>query len=326
MRWTGLLLILAAVVGLLAPAVFNVQAVATPAFNLPTGVTTAQSFVGIIRGLTNWIFVLVLVISAIFLVLAGLQFIVSEGNPAMIAQARSKLIYAVVGLIVAATAGGIPLAIQNLFGVMPSAAAHWGFSDGSGVVLADATGSNDGTIVGAIWVAGRSGIPGTALDFSGAADYVEIPDASAINFSGKDSITVAAWIKLNSIPTGQVAILHKWSGYVLETTPAAPTNRIRWTLETTSYLTLPSTTLLTPGQWYHIAGTYDGSQAILYVNGSPENQQALSGAIADAGVALRFGCRSDGPPCLESFDGQIEDVRIYDRALAPEQIQTLYEE
>jgi len=69
------------------------------------------------RVLTDWLFVILTVVAVIFIVLAGLQFITGGGDPAALSAARTKLIWAAVGILVALLARGLPAAIQNLVGV-----------------------------------------------------------------------------------------------------------------------------------------------------------------------------------------------------------------
>ena len=83
---------------------------------LPTGITQPAQFVQVIQDLTDWLFIILLVISVIFIVLAGLQFITGGGDPAAISAARTKLIWAAVGIGVALLARGLPAAVANLIG------------------------------------------------------------------------------------------------------------------------------------------------------------------------------------------------------------------
>jgi len=68
------------------------SAIASPEATIPTGITTAQGFVDALRALTDWLFVILVVISVIFIVLAGLQFITGGGDPTAVSAARTKLI------------------------------------------------------------------------------------------------------------------------------------------------------------------------------------------------------------------------------------------
>lgn len=83
---------------------------------IPTTVTSAASFIDLLDNIVDWIFVVVMVFAAIFIVLAGLQFITAGGEPQAVAQARNKLLYAAVGIAVAVLSRGIIVAIRSLIG------------------------------------------------------------------------------------------------------------------------------------------------------------------------------------------------------------------
>lgn len=83
---------------------------------IPLTVRTGTEFLALIEGIVNWIFVFVMVFAVIFIVLAGLQFITAGGEPQQVTQARSKLLWAAVGIIVAVLARGAVVAIRNLIG------------------------------------------------------------------------------------------------------------------------------------------------------------------------------------------------------------------
>ena len=72
------------------------------------------------------------------------------------------------------------------------------------------------------------------------------------------------------------------------------------------------------GSWTHVALTYDGSQLLLYVNGVQVASRAASGAIQSSTSPLWIGGNQYG----ENFTGLIDDVRVYNRALTPAEIQT----
>ena len=91
-------------------------AIATPTATIPVGITTAQGFIEAMRTLTDWLFVILVVVAVIFIVLAGLQFITGGGDPTQVSAARTKLIFAAVGIGIALLARGLPAAIENLIG------------------------------------------------------------------------------------------------------------------------------------------------------------------------------------------------------------------
>ena len=72
------------------------------------------------------------------------------------------------------------------------------------------------------------------------------------------------------------------------------------------------------GTWTHLAGTYDGATHRLYVNGIQVAQLALTGAIATSTGPLKIGGNAIWS---EWFNGQIDEVRLYSRALSAVEIQ-----
>lgn len=83
---------------------------------IPEGITTAGGFITAMRLLTDWLFVILVIVAVIFIILAGLQFITGGGDPTAISAARTKLIWAAVGIGIALLSRGLPAAIQNLIG------------------------------------------------------------------------------------------------------------------------------------------------------------------------------------------------------------------
>jgi hypothetical protein len=78
-----------------------------------------------------------------------------------------------------------------------------------------------------------------------------------------------------------------------------------------------STTIVNTGNWFHAAATYDGSTVKIYVNGVLESTTARSGTIT-AG-AKNIGSSSGGGS--EYFNGTIDNVKIYNRALSAAEVQ-----
>jgi hypothetical protein len=66
------------------------------------------------------------------------------------------------------------------------------------------------------------------------------------------------------------------------------------------------------GQWHHVAGVYNGSQVVLYVNGVLVKSASRSGLLATNTDALRIGNRQAGD---RAYDGAIDEVRVWNRAL-----------
>jgi hypothetical protein len=78
------------------------------------------------------------------------------------------------------------------------------------------------------------------------------------------------------------------------------------------------TSALAVNTWSHLVTTFDGSTLRLYVNGVMVESAAVNGAAAVSSGALRIGGNAVWG---EYFKGRIDDVRIYNRALSPAEIQ-----
>lgn len=83
---------------------------------IPTAATTGRDFLQVLDNIVDWIFVVVLIGSVIFIVLAGWQFISGGGEPQAMSQARNKLLYAAIGIMVAVLSRGIVTAVRSLIG------------------------------------------------------------------------------------------------------------------------------------------------------------------------------------------------------------------
>jgi len=77
---------------------------------------------------------------------------------------------------------------------------------------------------------------------------------------------------------------------------------------------------LTPGEWYHIAGTFDGTTLRCYLNGVETDTNLLS-AIKSGNATLFIGQVGWG----NIFNGVVDELKIYNRALSVEEVQADYE-
>jgi hypothetical protein len=82
-------------------------------------------------------------------------------------------------------------------------------------------------------------------------------------------------------------------------------------------------TALAANAWHHIAATYDGANARIYLNGKQDNSAALTGNItSETGDTVYIGKNDNG----NFFEGRIEGVRIYRRAITADEVRWLYAE
>jgi Concanavalin A-like lectin/glucanases superfamily len=193
----------------------------------------------------------------------------------------------------------------------------WGF-DETGTTVTDSSGrGNTGTIAGATRT--PSGRFGSALTFDGINDWVTVPDSASLDLSTR--ATLEAWVN----PT---ALGSDWRTVLLKEQPG----QLVYALYANNDLTRPSGHLFTTGDlfssgtaalplntWSHLALTWDGTTLRLYVGANQVASRALTGTLVNSTGALRFGGNG---VWREWFAGRIDEIRVYDRALTQQELQT----
>jgi len=209
-----------------------------------------------------------------------------------------------------------PLGSQN---VWPSSAKGvWHLGRSSGNALDSTSNGNDGTVNGA--TQGVSGQVGNAYSFDGNDDTVEVSDDAALD---PDRVTIFLWFKPNNLP------FPGWDGLVSKGPSGTReywiygvdgASEIKTEITTSDGGGSARTPSLTEGEWAHIALVYDGNQMLLYQDASEVGGNTLSGDITPTTNPLYVG-HIDG---FGYFDGQIDEVRVYNRALSADEISTYF--
>ncbi len=166
----------------------------------------------------------------------------------------------------------------------------------------------------------RVGNPGTCGYgvFDGVDDYVAIADDAA--FDLEEQLTVSAWIYPESLPSSDLmTILSKDENYEFHLTPQG---EINWWWQTNSYTS--SGANITPGNWYHIAITYQNGQQVIYVNGVDRGARTYSGSLVLNNDPIQIGQDQFHPG--RYFHGRIDEVRIYDYALNSGETNAVYQD
>ena len=219
----------------------------------------------------------------------------------------------------------------------------WHFSEITGTaVAADMSGNGNngqlGTTSGAdasdpAWNA--SGRFGNALTFDGVDDYVAVANEASFDITAQ--VTVESWVKLSATQTASTMWSIAAKGYdgifpyaLIHTNNTGidgakygfafggVTGGI-WKLAGSTN----SGSLAAVGQWYYVVGTYDGAKFNIYVDGafvaSSDNT-----TIALNNVPVSIGAFYENGPPKYFFNGAIDEVRIYNRALSADEIAARY--
>lgn len=198
----------------------------------------------------------------------------------------------------------------------------WKLDDGTGTTATDATGGSDGTLKGgAVWTSGRFD---GAVAFNGSSQYINIPVTAALNAT-TDKVTVSAWFKANATGSPEKRIVSMPSSETAGSERYALTlngNKLKFWVGKNAGDDSVATAFTDTTQWHHAVGVYDGTTMTLYLDGvevGSKNTQ-YSGNIRDhTNGNLQIG--RYGPDWGQYFDGKIDDVRIYYRALSASEIQ-----
>ncbi|HVR84115.1 MAG TPA: LamG domain-containing protein, partial [Planctomycetota bacterium] len=207
----------------------------------------------------------------------------------------------------------------------PSLVAWWTLDEGTGAAAADSSLNRvSGTLRGnPVWTSGkRRG----ALSFDGQKDYVEIPKNPKFYLPGP--LTVTAWVNVAILPRSEWG-MYLFSDYSSDGARSTFALRVMssgaaqflWQTEDAEPPVASSSGRLTPGTWAHLAGVWDGTARMLYVNGVLDGTAKGAQARPDIGGNVSIG--RPGAYNGLYFSGRIDDVRIYNRALSTAEIRSL---
>ena len=194
--------------------------------------------------------------------------------------------------------------------------AAYGFDEGSGTSTADQSGNgNVGALSNTLWSA--TGKFGSALSFNGSNARVNVNDSASLHFT--NGFTLEAWIRPNALSDWATVVLKERTGYYAEALYAdTDTGKPSAHVYTSSDHELRGPSSLPVGSWSYVTATYNGSTLALWVNGTQVASQAVTGTIIANTGPLRIGGNAIWG---EYFNGLIDEVRVYNRALNATEIQ-----
>ena len=184
---------------------------------------------------------------------------------------------------------------------------------------------HDGTVYGATLTTDRFGNPNSAYSFDGVDDYIRISNSSHLD--GMDSLTLSVWVKLNGNNNQEMEVLNKYNhysgnlfddSYNIGIDGWGPLAVFQYATND-NYVIKISNDPLSIDAWYHIVGVYTGTEGTLYINGNKvslsRNDPDFGGPLNSITSDLLIGCGEASGSLIKYFSGEIDDVRIYDRAL-----------
>ncbi len=209
--------------------------------------------------------------------------------------------------------------VKNITGLV----SWWGFEEDA----KDEIGNNNGVINKAVFVEGKFW---KAVEFSGSESYIDIIKSSGLNI--KNSMTIEMWYKKNSLSTSKAEnIIGDWywdfyaqsrRGWVLRNN--LNSNSVSFIIELTNGETISERQVTAPslvvGKWYHVVVVFNplDRTSKIYVDGILKNTDTASQDYTQIST-------SDSNIKIGSFNGLLDEVKIYNCALSDDKIKSLYQ-
>jgi gliding motility-associated-like protein len=193
----------------------------------------------------------------------------------------------------------------------------------------DASGNNNnGTVNGAALTTDRFGIANSAYLFNGTSSFISVPNSASLQ-SPTTELTMNAWINLN----GYSLVGTSGYGPILTKSNSASSN-FMYTFQIGStppkiYADVNNFSNFTSGdysfclnQWYMVTAVLDVNTSYFYVNGILIGTETFLTNITPDALPMQIG--RDVPGLTEVFNGKLDDIRIYNRALSACEVASLY--
>lgn len=188
---------------------------------------------------------------------------------------------------------------------------------------------NHGTVHGASLTKDRFGNENSAYYFDGVDDYLICKNNTSLNPS--KAITLSAWVFPKKIVSGETGIVQKWKAgganvysYSIELRSGIP----EFALSPAggsgggfSYGVVTTQKSLPVNNWTYLTAVYDGSYMYLYIDGIKTAKNAYNKDIYNSPIDLLIGRSS----WSKTFEGIIDEVKIYDRALSESEVREFYD-
>lgn len=206
-------------------------------------------------------------------------------------------------------------------------AGYWKLDETSG--NAQDTSGNSNNLTDVNTVAFTSGKFGRAGDFeSTSSEYQHAADSASLSQTG--NITLSAWIQPESVTAAtQFNIAGKWDDTNESYLLAQYGDEIRLYIDASANYVTTTASNLAAGTMYHVAGVYNNTTqtATIYINGTVQTTTTsgtIPASIGDDAGRFHIGAEDHSATAANFYDGKIDEVRLYSRALGLSEVQQLY--
>jgi len=152
--------------------------------------------------------------------------------------------------------------------------------------------------------------------------YVNLGRPDDFNFTENDPFSFMAWIKPESVSSDGY-LFSKYDRFVTGQYQFGIENGKLIILREVSPYTLAGSTDVATNEWQHVAATYDGADMKLYLNGKLDGQLSSTGTIGSISRDVLIGARHRSGAVNDHFDGAIEELSIWNKALSQDEVREL---
>ncbi len=203
---------------------------------------------------------------------------------------------------------------------------HWQFDEANGDQVKDSSNQgHDGVLRGAVRVRGKLG---NAVECKQDA-LVEIPHSQVFDET-KQGLTVSAWVNRTEDVTWNMIVSREVKDGPSEYFGLAIVkNKALFSVDPDGahYRNIKSAEDMPAGEWIHLAGTYDNAEFKLYVNGKLARSETCSIPFSyqdQNPVIIGGNTNNKGKTWVDCFRGRIDEVRLYERSLTPQEVAALF--
>lgn len=193
---------------------------------------------------------------------------------------------------------------------------------------------NDGNVNGAILTADRFGNPNGAFHFDGISNSIDVPHSPSLNFENSNSYSISYWINPEVLSNNQAQVIvmkqdgvgfsqDGWNSFI------EPTSTMNFYVR--NGLDTPYSGcnhgVVVEGQFQHVIQVFEYDSVRTYINGLQVGVEPSNGAVVgDNANTLYFGKAWWGLdyPNTRGYNGVLDDVGIWNRALTPQEVSSLY--
>lgn len=142
-------------------------------------------------------------------------------------------------------------------------------------------------------------------------------DPQIYDFTTENALSLCVWMKIDETVIDWTGLLNNWAGfdvggYYLGLTP---NQEIRWNINVDPPI---DSAPITTGTWIHVAATYDGNTAFLYLDGNLAAQRVYGSNLLTSVYPFTVGTQADVPNNI--FPGVFDDILIYNRSLSAQEV------